>query len=72
MILSFEMVDLLRAIILLVFIEGACYFLFPKHIQAFAMRCLVDANPANLRLFGAVLIGAAIFLVVLLNGGNAG
>ena len=70
--LSFSMVDLLRAIILLVFLEGSFYFLFPKHIQGFAMRCLVDANPANLRLFGAVLIGAASFLVVLLNGGSAG
>jgi uncharacterized protein YjeT (DUF2065 family) len=70
--LSFTMLDLLRAIVLLVFLEGIFYFFFPKHIQGFAMRCLVDANPANLRLFGAVLIGTAIFLVVLFNGGNAG
>ena len=68
----FSMPDLLRAIILLVFIEGALYFLFPKHIQAFAMRCLIDANPANLRLFGAVLIALGIFLIILFNGGNAG
>ena len=66
--LIFSMVDLLRAILLLVFIEGICYFLFPKHIQSFAVRCLVDAKPANLRLFGAILIGAGIFLTLFFNG----
>ena len=70
--LIFSMPDLIRAVILVIFIEGAFYFLFPKHIQSFAMNCLVDANPSNLRLFGAVLIAAGVFLIILLNGGNAG
>ena len=64
--------DLLRAIVLLFFIKGAIYFFFPKQIQLFAMRCLVDANPANLRLFGGVLIATGIFLIVLLNRGMSG
>ena len=62
------MVDFLRAIVLLFFIEGAVYFFFPKHIQAFAVRCLVDANPSNLRLFGVILVGTGIFLAFLFNG----
>ena len=66
--LIFNMTDLLRAIILLVLVEGFCYLLFPKHIQGFAVRCLVDAKPANLRLFGAILIGAGIFLTLFFNG----
>ena len=66
--LSFSMPDLLRAIVLLIFIEGFFYTFFPKYIQSFAMRCLVDANPANLRLFGLVLFGLAFFLIVLLKG----
>ena len=70
--LVFSMIDLLRAIILLVFIEGAFYFFFPKHIQGFVTRCLVDADPGNLRLFGAALIGTGIFLIVILNGGHVG
>lgn len=65
---SFSMVDFLRAIVLLFFIEGAVYFFFPKHIQAFAVRCLVDANPSNLRLFGVILVGTGIFLAFLFNG----
>ena len=65
---SFSMVDFLRAIVLLFFIEGAAYFFFPKHIQAFAVRCLVDANPSNLRLFGVILVGTGIFLAFLFNG----
>ncbi|MBE6449487.1 MAG: DUF2065 family protein [Alphaproteobacteria bacterium] len=66
--LSFSMPDLLRAVVLLVFIEGFFYTFFPKHIQGFAMRCLIDANPANLRLFGMVLFGLGFFLTVLLDG----
>ena len=66
--LTFSITDFLRAIVLLFFIEGACYFFFPKHIQGFAIRCLVDAKPANLRLFGVILIGTSIFLTLFFNG----
>ncbi len=65
---SWTAVDFFRAVLLLLFIEGAAYLLFPKHIQGFAMRCLVDAEIGNLRLFGAILIGAGIFLMMLLTG----
>ena len=66
--LIFSMIDILRALILLIFIEGFCYLLFPKHIQGFAVRCLVDAKIANLRLFGAVLVAAGVFLTLFFNG----
>ncbi len=62
--ISLSMQDFLRAILFLLFIEGAAYLLLPNAIQNFAVRCLVDAKPANLRLFGAVLIAFGIFLMM--------
>ena len=66
--LSYSMSDVLHAVVLLIFLEGFFYTFFPKSVQGFAMRCLVDANPANLRLFGLVLFGLGFFLTVLLDG----
>ncbi|MBO5997131.1 MAG: DUF2065 domain-containing protein [Alphaproteobacteria bacterium] len=66
--LIFSMVDFFKAIVLLFVIEGIIYFLFPKHVQGFAVRCLVDAKPANLRLFGLILIGTGIFLTLFFGG----
>ena len=65
---SFSMADFLRAIVLLFFIEGAIYFFFPKYVQAFAVRCLVDAKPGNLRLLGVILIATGIFFAMLFTG----
>lgn len=65
--ISFSMSDFIRAILLLIFLEGAFYLFFPKVIQGFAARCLIDAKPANLRLFGAILIGTGIFLLTFLD-----
>lgn len=66
--ISFSVDDVIRAILLLIFIEGLAYLFFPKAIQLFATRCLVDANFGTLRLFGAALICAGIFLLFLLGG----
>ncbi|MBP5534767.1 MAG: DUF2065 family protein [Alphaproteobacteria bacterium] len=65
---SFSMADFLKAVVLLFFVEGALYFFFPKYIQAFAIRCLVDAKPGNLRLFGVILFGTGIFLGLFFSG----
>ena len=65
---SFSVADFLRAIVLLFFIEGAIYFFFPQYIQAFAVRCLVDAKPGNLRLLGVILVATGIFLAMLFTG----
>ena len=62
--ISFSGSDLIRAILLLIFIEGFCYLFFPKAIQSFASNCLIDANPRNLRLFGIVLIALGLFLIL--------
>ncbi len=61
--LSFSVSDLAHAFVLLFFIEGLFYLFIPKAIQAFAVRCLIDSDPHNLRIFGAVLIGFAFFLI---------
>lgn len=62
--MTISMADWVRAVVLLVFIEGFLYLFIPKTIQAFAVRCLIDANPHNLRLFGAVLLAFGLFLVM--------
>lgn len=62
--LDFSPSDFVHAFVLLLFIEGLFYLFIPKTIQAFAVRCLIDANPHNLRIFGALLVGFAFFLVL--------
>ena len=61
--LNFSVSDLVHAFVLLLFIEGLFYLFIPKTIQAFAVRCLIDTNPHNLRIFGSVLVAFAFFLV---------
>lgn len=63
-----SMQDFYRAIVVLFFIEGIVYFLFPKYIQDFAVRCLVDAKLPTLRIFGLILIGTGTFLYFLFSG----
>ena len=62
--LDFSRSDFVHAFVLLLFIEGLFYLFIPKTIQAFAVRCLIDATPPNLSLSGALLVAFAFFLVL--------
>lgn len=62
--MSFSIQDLINAFVLLLVLEGCFYLFFPKAIQSFAVNCLIDANPHNLRLVGAILIIFACFLTL--------
>jgi len=60
--MSFSFQDLIHAVLLLLVVEGCLYLFIPKAIQSFAVSCIIEANPHNLRLFGAILILLALFL----------
>ena len=60
--MSISLHDILNAVLLCMCLEGIAYLFFPKVIQNFAVNCLVDANPHNLRLVGVVWIVLALFL----------
>lgn len=55
-------VDWFRALLCLLFFEGALYFLFPKVIQNFATEVIVDAPLKTLRLYGALMIVVGFIL----------
>ncbi len=52
----FALSDWGRAIILLFFLEGMAYVLFPAAIQGYAVRILADAPARKLRMFGILMI----------------
>lgn len=54
--------DWYRALLCILFIEGAIYFIRPQIIQNFASRVLVDAPVGSLRLFGALMIVVGFIL----------
>ena len=60
--LDLSLSDLVHAFVLLLLVEGLFYLLIPKTIQAFASRCLIESDPHNLRIFGALLIAFSFFL----------
>lgn len=60
--MSLTAADWFRALLCLLFFEGALYFLFPKVIQNFATEILVDAPLKTLRLYGALMITVGFIL----------
>ena len=65
--MTISWIDFIRAFLLLIFIRGVIYMLFPAAIQSFAIRCLIDAKVRNLRLFGVLQIALFVFLMLLAN-----
>mgnify|MGYP000045521197 FL=1 len=65
--MTISWIDFIRAFLLLIFLRGVFYLLFPAAIQGFAVRCLIDAKVRNLRLFGVLQIALFVFLLLLAN-----
>ncbi len=64
--------DWVRAFILLFFLEGAIYVLFPTAIQGYAVRILADAPLSKLRFFGVLLLIIGFILWVVASNSLAG
>lgn len=64
--------DWIRAVILLFFLEGALYLLFPVAIQGYAVRILADAPVNKLRLFGILLLIIGFILWIVASNSLAG
>ncbi len=64
--------DWIRAVILLFFLEGTLYLLFPVAIQGYAVRILADASVRKLRLFGILLLIIGFILWIVASNSLAG